>query len=223
MRNQKIPPRDSNKNELHFLAKVRSYFFSGLLVTAPVALTFYIIWLIVKFLDDAVKAFIPNSYQLELYIPFRIPGLGLILGIVVLIGIGAIATGFLGRMIVHFGDRILHKTPFVRGIYAAIKQIFHALLEKDSKSLKEVVLVEYPRKDVWTLGFVTGETKGEIKKNLKSAKMLSIFVPTTPNPTAGFLLFVSEKEVKKLSLTVEEGIKMVVSLGIIGEHRIERP
>ncbi|MGB1548340.1 MAG: DUF502 domain-containing protein [Alphaproteobacteria bacterium] len=128
--------------------------------------------------------------------------------------IGALTAGFFGRFIVKYGERVLARMPVVRSIYGALKQIFEAVLTHSSTAFRKVVLIEYPRRGTWVLGFITGETKGEIQ-NLTKETVINVFLPTTPNPTSGFLLFVPAEDVYELTMTVEEGIKMVVSGGIV--------
>ncbi len=197
-----------------FFLKVWRHFLSGVLVTAPLALTAYIVWIVITTIDDKVKSLIPAKYYFEKYIPFDVPGFGIIIAFVVFTLIGTFAAGFLGRLFVKAGERLVNGMPIVRGLYSAVKQIFEAVFKRDKNSFREVVLIEYPRKGLWSLGFVTGLTQGEVQKNTKD-EVLNVFVPTTPNPTSGYLLFIPRSDIKILSMSVEEGIKMVVSAGII--------
>lgn len=202
------------KHETTLMGRLRGYFFAGVLVTAPVALTMYFVWLVVRFADNFVKAIIPEQYLLGHYLPFDIPGVGLIITVLGLTLIGALAAGFFGRLIIRIGERIVEKMPIVRNIYGAFKQVFETVLSRDSMSFRQVALVEYPRRGVWSLGFVTGTTTGEVQKDTED-EVINVFIPTTPNPTSGFLLFIPRSEVQILEMTVEDGIKMVVSAGII--------
>lgn len=195
-------------------SRLRKYFFTGLVVTAPITVTFYIIWVVISFVDNRIKPLIPAPYSPEEYIPFSIPGLGLVIVIIGLTLIGALAAGVFGRLLLNWGERIVEKMPVVRNIYSALKQVFEAVLSTESSSFREVVLVEYPRKDIWSLGFITGTTKGEVQEDTED-NVLNVFIPTTPNPTSGFLLFVPESDVERLDMTVEDGLKMVVSAGIV--------
>ena len=196
------------------LARLRNYFLAGLLVTAPIGLTMYIVWLVVAFVDNRVTPLIPVMYNPETYLPINIPGLGLLIVFVTITLIGALMAGFLGRFILRIGERILTRMPVVRSIYGALKQIFEAVLTHSSTAFRQVVLIEYPRRGIWVIAFITGTTEGEIQ-NLAKDSLINVFLPTTPNPTSGFLLFVPAEEVYALSMTVEEGIKMVVSGGIV--------
>ncbi len=220
------PPSEKDSKEaevkirLGFIARLRNYFFAGLLVTAPIGLTLYIVWLVVNFVDNRVTPLIPAKYNPETYLPINIPGLGLLIVFVAITLIGALTAGFMGRFILNFGERLLARMPVVRSIYGALKQIFEAVLTHSSTAFRKVVLIEYPRRGIWVIGFITGATEGEIQ-NMTEDRLLNVFLPTTPNPTSGFLLFVPVKDVYELSMTVEEGIKMVVSGGIVTppDHR----
>jgi uncharacterized membrane protein len=194
--------------------RLRNYLFTGILVTAPIAITAWLIWGIINIVDGAVKSLIPVAAFPELYLPFKIPGFGVLLTLVVLSLIGWFAAGVLGRVLVRFGENIVARMPIVRSVYGALKQIFETVLAQQSNAFRQVVLVEYPRRGIFALGFVTGVTEGEVQ-NLTDDEMVNIFLPTTPNPTSGFLLFVPRRDLVVLDMTVEEGIKMVISGGIV--------
>jgi uncharacterized membrane protein len=195
-------------------ARLRTYFLAGILITAPVGLTIYLAWLMISFVDDRVFSVLPPRYNPETYLPFSIPGIGLILAAVSLTLIGAITAGFVGRLFRRLSEAVLNRLPVVRSVYSAIKQIVETVFANQSAAFREVVLIEYPRRDAWSLGFITGTTQGEVQANLKR-DLVNVFVPTTPNPTSGFLLFVPENEVIRLTMSIEDGIKLVISGGII--------
>lgn len=200
------------------MVRLRSWFFTGLLVTAPVLLTIYITWLFIDIIDGQVEALMPSGLRDYIYVnaPIigKIPGVGLLIGVIVITVIGAIAAGFLGRWLIGLGERILNRMPVVRSIYGASKQILETVLSTQSDAFREVVLVEYPRKGLWVLGFVTGATKGEVK-DMMSEQTVNVFIPTTPNPTSGFLLFCPNKDITYLDMSVEDAVKLVVSGGIV--------
>ena len=209
--------------------RFRAYFIAGLLVTGPAALTAYLAWIFVHGIDSLVAALVPDRYNPERYLPFEIPGIGLLVVIVGLTLVGALTANVLGRFFIRLGDRLLNRMPVIRGLYGAVKQIFETVLAKQSTTFREVVLVEYPRRDLWTVAFVTARPDGEIR-DLAPPDSIGIYVPTTPNPTSGFLLFVPKKDVIPLAMTVEEGFKLVISGGIVAppdrrpatiENRIE--
>jgi len=196
------------------MARLRGYFLAGVLVTAPTGITCYLAWLFLVFVDDKVKPLIPPRYNPEYYLPFSIPGLGLIVLLVGLTMIGMLAAGLIGRTLLRIGESIVQRMPIVRGIYSASKQVIETVVGQNATSFREVVLVEFPRRDCWTVGFITGVAKGEIGR-LTKEEVVNVFVPTTPNPTGGYLLFVPRAEVVPLRMSVEDGIKLVVSMGIV--------
>ena len=155
-----------------------------------------------------------TKYNPETYLPFSLPGLGLLILFIALTLIGALTAGLIGRWVVRTGERILNRMPVVRSVYSAIKQIFETILAQQSNAFREAVLIEYPRRGIWAIGFITGTTKGEVQ-NLTLEETVNIFLPTTPNPTSGFLLFVPREEVVPLDMSVEEAVKMVISGGIV--------
>ncbi len=197
-----------------FWLKLRTYFFTGILVTAPLALTLYLSWAIVIYVDHLITPLIPDAYNPNNLLPFNLPGLGLIIVLITFTLIGAIAAGAIGRYFLNISEKVVGRTPVVRSIYSAIKQVTEALFHTSSSAFREVVMIEYPRKGIWSIGFITGTTKGEVQL-LTEDEVVNVFIPTTPNPTSGFLLFVPKADIRHLEMTVEEGIKMVVSAGIL--------
>ncbi|MFM9844733.1 MAG: DUF502 domain-containing protein [Dongiaceae bacterium] len=206
------------------LSRLRDYFLAGLLVTAPISITIYLTWSFISWVDDTVLPLLPAAYNPENYLRFDVPGIGLIhltlpgiglvIAVFVLIIIGALAAGLVGRLFVDYSERILNRMPVVRSIYSAIKQVIETMLTQKSDVFREVVLVEFPRQGMWSLGFIAGRTEGEIQE-LTEDEVLNVYIPTTPNPTSGYLCFVARKDIVPLSMSVEEGIKMVVSGGIV--------
>jgi len=198
----------------YILTKIRSYFLTGIIVTAPIGLTFYVAILFIGFIDSKVRNIIPVKYQYDSMLPIEVPGIGLLFVFILLTFIGFLTAGIVGRFIIKLGERIISRLPIIRSVYGALKQIFESVLASSSKSFREVVLVEYPRKGIWAIGFITGDTQGEVQDSTKD-EMVNIFLPTTPNPTSGFLLFIPRKDLMILNMNVEEGIKMVISGGIV--------
>jgi len=195
-------------------ARLRTYFFAGILITAPIALTIYLAWLFITFVDERVFSVIPPKYNPETYLPFSIPGIGLLLALIGLTLIGALTAGILGRALHSVIDAVLNRLPVIRSLYGAIKQIMETVLANKSSAFRECVLIEYPRKGIWTIGFITGTTKGEVQE-LTADEMINVFVPTAPNPTSGFLLFVPAQDIIRLKMPIEDGLKLVVSGGIV--------
>ena len=208
------------KYVLGFGQRMRAYFFAGILVIAPISITFYLAWLFIGFVDSKVTPLIPVKYNPETYLPFALPGLGLVILVLALMLVGALMAGFMGRLWTRLSERMLSRMPVIRSIYSALKQIFETVLADHSAAFREAVLVEYPRRGIWAIAFITGRTEGEVQ-NVTEEECTNIFLPTTPNPTSGFLLFVPKKDLIPLSMTVEEAIKMVISGGIITppDHR----
>jgi uncharacterized membrane protein len=203
-------------------AKLRAYFFTGILVTAPVSITFYMAYKIFVWIDVSVNHLIPPELIARYNIPLTtIPGIGIVILILAMIFIGMFAAGFVGRFFLHLGDWIVRRLPVISSIYSLLKQVFETMFSDKKQSFNKCVLLEYPRKGIWILGFVSAETKGEIKKELHE-ELLSVFIPTTPNPTSGFLIFVPKKDVIPLSMSVEQGIKFVISCGIVEPDKMPR-
>lgn len=196
------------------MGRLRNYFITGILVTAPIAITFSLVWVLIDIVDRTVEGMIPPAYNPATYIPVDIPGLGLLMTVVTLIVIGAFAAGVAGKLLVTLGDDLVSRMPVIRSIYGALKQILETVLAQQSTAFRQVVLIEYPRRGVFAIGFVTGTTEGEVQ-NLTADTLINIFVPTTPNPTSGFLLFLPKKDIVVLDMPVEDGIKMVISGGIV--------
>ena len=194
--------------------RLRAYLFAGILVTAPIFITFYLAWLFVTFVDSKITPLIPAVYNPETYLPFALPGLGLLVLIIALMIVGALTAGFVGRLWIRFSEQILSQMPVIRNVYSAVKQILETVLAQQSNAFREAILIEYPRRGIWAIGFITGHTKGEVQ-NLTEEECINVFLPTTPNPTSGFLLFVPVKDIVPLSMSVEEAIKMVISGGIV--------
>ncbi len=197
-----------------FLRRLRYYFLAGFIVSAPIGITVVIAWEFIAFVDNQITPLIPPAYNPESYLPFSIPGLGLVVIFFVVTLIGFLTASILGRTLVGLGEQLVDRMPVVRTIYGALKQIFETVLAQSSKSFREVVLVEYPRRGLWAVAFVTSTTEGEVA-HLSADELVNIFLPTTPNPTSGFLLFVPRSDLVVLEMTVEEGIKLVISGGIV--------
>lgn len=204
-----------------FFAKVRRYFLAGVLVTAPIGITVYLTWIFLSFIDSRVSALIPERFNPFNYLPFSLPGIeiikaliSLVLVVVGFVLIGWFARNFLGRLIYNISEYLVHRMPVINTLYKAIKQIFETIMTSQSQAFREVVMLEYPRKGVWSIGFVTGKSQGEVQRVTEN-ETVNVFVPTTPNPTSGYLLFVPRKECKFLDMTVEEAAKLIVSAGII--------
>jgi uncharacterized membrane protein len=200
---------------MSLLARLRAYLFAGILLTAPIAITIYIVWLVVTFVDHSVANALPPTYNPNLYLPFSVPGLGLILVTAFLIVVGWLAAGMLGRFFVRISEGVLNRMPVVRSVYSAVKQIFETILAERANAFSKVVLIQFPRQGMWRIGFVTGMIPGNVQ-DVSPGGVVNVFVPNSPNVTAGFLVLVPLHEIVEVDLTPEEGLKLIVSGGIAG-------
>lgn len=194
------------------MKNIRRYFITGLLVTLPAFFTIYLLFVIVKFIDGIFGK--PVNVFLKHEFGFAVPGVGFILGLIFVMGVGVIATNLLVRNIFRPIERWFLKLPFVKQVYPSAKQIVDSFISKEKSAFKKVVLVQYPSKGIWSIGFMTNEAFLEAKEG-SGEDLLSILIATTPSPFTGFVIFVPRKEVKILDMTIEEGIKVVVSGGIV--------
>ena len=205
---------------LGFFARLRAYFLAGVLVTAPLAITIALATWLIDFVDSRVVPLIPQQYNPDFYLKeylgyeIGLPGLGLIVLIIFITLVGALTAGFVGRIVLRFYENMLNRMPVIRSVYGATKQILETVLKQQSSAFRQPVLVEYPRRGMWAVAFITGQTEGEVQ-NLIADDLINVFLPTTPNPTSGFLLFVPKKDLIELDMSVEEAIKMVISAGIV--------
>ena len=202
------------------LGRIRAYFFAGVLVSTPIAVTIALALWFIEFVDSHVVPLIPvhwnpNTYIQDYFgITLSVPGVGVVVLAVVITLIGALTAGFLGRFIIRTGENIVARMPVVRSIYSASKQILETVFRDQSEAFREAVLVEYPRRDAWTIAFITGRTTGEVQARTPD-DVVNVYVPTTPNPTSGFLLYVPVKDLKPLEMSVEDAVKMVISVGMV--------
>ncbi len=196
------------------MGRIRAYFLAGIVVTAPISITIYLTYVFFTFVDSQVAKILPDHWYNGLYGGTTFPGIGILVALTFFIVVGWFATNVLGRLFIRISEYVVERMPIIRTLYGAIKQIFETIMASQSKAFREAVMLEYPRKGVWSIGFVTGKTEGEVQR-VTSEETINVFVPTTPNPTSGYLLFVPKKELVYLEMSVEEAIKLVVSAGII--------
>ena len=189
---------------------MRKYIIAGLLVWMPLGITFLVIRAIVGLLDRTLLL-LPEPYQPDNLLGMHIPGLGVLLAAILVLTTGMIVANFLGKRLVVSWEHFLARIPLVRSLYAAIKQIMEAVLSTDAQSFRKVLLIEYPRKGVWSLAFLTSDNLGEVQAKT-SSEVISVFIPTTPNPTSGFIIMVPKDDVIELDMAVEDGLKMIISL-----------
>jgi uncharacterized membrane protein len=195
------------------MSLLRRYFISGLLIWLPIWVTILVIKFIVDILGNTLSL-LPLRYQPDALIGFHIPGINVIITLLIILLTGIIVANFIGRRLILIGDAIIARIPLVRTIYTGVKQVLETLFTPGGRSFRKVLLVEYPRAGMWSLAFQTGEGAAEVEKQLNDA-MVSIFIPTTPNPTSGFLMMVPRKDVIELEMSVDQALKFVISLGVV--------
>lgn len=195
--------------------RLRNYFLTGIVVAAPIGITMYLTWAFVHWVDQRVKPLIPKVYNPDSYLPFSLPGVGLLFAILILTLLGFLTASFVGRTVVGYGESLLDRMPLVRNLYRGLKQLFQTALSQKSRSFQKVALIEYPRQGVWRVGFVAARAKGEVVARLSDEDLMAIFVPNTPNVTAGFLVYVPRRDAMILEMSVEEAAKMIISAGLV--------
>lgn len=191
----------------------KSYLLAGFVVWVPILITFIVLRFIVDLLDQSI-ALLPHAYQPEILLGFHMPGLGVLLSLAILLSTGIIATNILGQKIVNSGEALLTRIPFIRSIYNASKQVIQAIFATNSEAFRKVLLVQYPRQGMWSLAFQTG-ANGIVADPDNPQPMISVFIPTTPNPTSGFILMVPQAEVRELDMSIDEALKYIISLGVM--------
>ncbi len=197
------------------LRKLRTYFLAGLVVTAPLAITLWLTWWFVSLFDQWIKPFLPAVYNPDTYLSFSVPGVGLVVTLFLITVIGALAANLVGKTLLGYWERFLGRMPVVRSLYRGIKQIFQTAVSQSGSNFKQVGMIEYPRRGVHVVVFIARELdSGEIGRE-PGTTLYSAFMPTTPNPTSGFLFFLEKQEVTILDITVEEGAKLVISAGLV--------
>lgn len=201
------------------MSRLRNYFFTGLIIVGPVGITIYVIWALMQLADASIKPLIPTAYLPETYLPFAVPGIGLLFGIIGVTVIGALTANLLGRSLVSAGEMMLDRMPVVRNVYRALKQIFESVVTATSpqQAFQKVGLIEFPSKGLWSIVFVTGETGGEIAsvKPGGHGDLLSVFMPTGVVPPTGFICFVPREDVTFLNMTIEDAAKVIISAGMV--------
>ncbi len=204
-------------------SRLKAYFFTGLVITAPIAITVWAtIWFISIF-DRWVKPFVPDTYNPDTYLPVHIPGFGLLFALIVITVIGALAANLVGRTLFGIWDNLLQRTPVVRSIYKGSKQIFETLFSQKGASFQKVCLVEWPRRETWSIGFISREVDGGMVGLKTGRAMYAVYVSTTPNPTSGYVFFCDVADVRLLSISVEDALKLVISMGLVFPEKPLQP
>ena len=198
------------------LSRLRASFLTGIVVIAPVWLTIWLIWSVVGWIDSAVLPLIPQRFQPSEYVGINLRGVGVVFFLIFTILVGWIAKGILGRSLIHFAESVVNRMPVVRSVYSGIKQISETVFAQTERSFEKACLIQYPRRGIWAIGFVSTTARGEVSERAEtSGELLSIFVPTTPNPTSGFLLFFPAEDVILLDMSIEDAAKLVISAGLV--------
>ncbi|QXL85455.1 DUF502 domain-containing protein [Comamonas sp. NLF-1-9] len=195
------------------MAALRKWLFSGLLVIVPVIITAWVLTWVVGLLDQTL-AILPESWQPDRLLGFHIPGFGVVLTLLILLVVGALARNFFGRKLVAMGDALVSRIPVVRSIYSSVKQVSETLFSESGNAFRTAVLVQWPRDGVWTVAFVTGTPNGEVAGYLRD-EFVSVYVPTTPNPTSGYFVLMRKSECIELEMSIDEALKYIVSMGVV--------
>ena len=207
------PQHPDAARQVTVMHRLRNYFLTGTIIAAPLFLTIYITWTFVKWVDSWVTPFIPPIYRPDHYLPYSVPGFGLVVALIFLTLLGFLAANFIGRQTILIGESVLGRMPIVRNLYRGLKQIFETVLSRRAGAFKTVALIEYPRKGIWSMVFVAADARGEVSHRIDDT--VAVFLPTTPNPTSGFLLFVKRTDMIVLDMSVEDAAKMVISAGLV--------
>ncbi len=206
----------SERRKPGLFAGLRGSFLTGLVVVLPVGLTIWLIWTVTGWIDGWVLPLIPNRFRPENYIPIDLRGVGVVIFLIFTIIVGWMAKGLIGRSLIRWGEHLVDRMPVVRSIYSGLKQIAETVFAQAETSFDKACLLEYPRKGIWAIGFISTSTKGEIaQKTPMNEPFVSVFLPTTPNPTSGFLLFLPQSDVIELDMSVEDAAKLIISAGLV--------
>jgi uncharacterized membrane protein len=198
-----------------FLGRLRTYFFTGVVIIAPAAITVWATLWFISLFDSFVKPMIPAGYNPDTYLPFKVPGTGLVVALLIITAAGALAANLVGRTLIGWWDSLIHRTPVVRSVYRGSKQIFQTIFADKGTNFKFVCRIRWPHQDMWTIGFVSREVDGSQLGLKEGRRMYAVYVATTPNPTGGYVVFVDEVDVEILPMSVEDGLKLVISMGLV--------
>ena len=222
MNREELPPTVSPDEPLPedhhtgLMARFRNYFLTGLIVAGPVAITFYLTWWFVNWVDNLVRPFVPTVYRPETYLPFSVPGSGLIVAVVALTMLGFLAANLIGRTLVDLGERLLGRMPVVRAIYRGLKQVFETLFSGKGSSFRKVGLVEFPSPGMWSIVLISQSPSVNIASQLPGKEEhISVFLPCAPNPTTGFFFYVPKSKIIEVEMSTEDAATLIMSAGVV--------
>ncbi|MFS2174736.1 DUF502 domain-containing protein [Rhizobium pisi] len=213
----------NNTPRMPVATRLRNNFLAGLIICAPIAITIWLTWTFIHWSDSWVRPYIPARWNPESYLNFAIPGFGLLIAVVLITVVGFLGKNLIGQSIVRFGESIVQRMPLVRTVYRSVKQIFETVLKEQANSFKKVGLIEYPGPGLWALVFIATDAKGEIasKFNAMGHDMVAVFLPPTPVPTAGFLVFVPREKIVMLDMSPEDAAKFLISGGLVAPEHMQ--
>jgi len=199
-----------------FMARIRNYFLTGLMVAGPVAITFYLTWWFITWVDGLVRPFVPVDYRPETYLPFGIPGAGLVVAVIALTLLGFLTANLIGRTLVDLGERLLGRMPVVRAIYRGLKQVFETLFSGNGSSFRKVGLVEFPSPGMWSIVLISQMPSVEVAAKLPGEEEhISVFLPCAPNPTTGFFFYVPKSKIIEIDMSAEDAATLIMSAGVV--------
>jgi uncharacterized membrane protein len=197
------------------MGRIRTYFLTGLIVAGPIAITFYLTWWFVTWVDNLVRPFVPVNYRPETYLPFGIPGSGLVVAVIALTLLGFLTANLIGRTLVDLGDRLLGRMPVVRAIYRGLKQVFETLFSATGSSFRKVGLVEFPQPGMWSIVLISQTPNDDIAACLPEGEHMSVFLPCAPNPTTGFFFYLPRSKVIEIDMSAEDAATLIMSAGVV--------
>src|SRR5215475_5607883 len=209
-------PNDLPDPPRGMVARLRNYFLTGLIVTGPVTITLYLTWWFVTWVDGLVRPFVPVAYRPETYLPFGLPGSGLIVAVVTLTLVGFLTANLIGRSLIDLGDRILGRIPAVRAIYRGLKQVFETLFSGKGSSFRRVGLVEFPSPGMWSIVLISQAPSADVARSLPGQEdHISVFLPCAPNPTTGFFFYVPKSKIIEVDMSAEDAATLIMSCGVV--------
>lgn len=208
------PPEPKRRGTV--LGSLRSSFLTGLVVIAPIGLTLWLIWTVVGWIDGWVLPFVPSQFRPEQYVGINLRGVGVIIFLVFTVIVGWLAKGLIGRSLINWAEGVVDRMPVVRSVYGGVKQIAETIFAQTETSFDKACMIEYPRKGIWAIGFISTTARGEIAQEMPTdGEKVAVFVPTTPNPTSGFLLFFPRRDIIELEMSIEDAAKLIISAGLV--------